>query len=117
MSDKNINMNQIAFVNPSFVDDEVPPRPVDVTGFPVTTSSSDETIAKWDRFDATGNPDPAGEYGVRSFSILGEVTVTYAVTNPDNSVATITGTLAVIAEDAVAGSMNFGRVINVPAVA
>jgi hypothetical protein len=112
---KSMGPNQIVFVAPTFLSEDG--SSVDVTGFPITVASADETKAVWGRFTPAGQPDEAGAYGVKSLLVLGSTDVTYAVTNPDGSLATLTGTITVENEEAATGSMNFSEPIDVPAAA
>lgn len=86
--------------------------PVDVTGFPITVASADETIAKWGKFDRDGRPNTEGEFAVESL-LVGSPSVSYAVTNPDGTVATKTGSLVIALDDAVNSALSFSDPIDV----
>lgn len=86
--------------------------PVDVTGFPITCRSLDDSIAKWDKFDRDGRRNPEGEFAVESLAV-GTVQVEYAVENPDLTVATKTGSVVIALDDAINSPLSFSEPIDV----
>lgn len=104
--------NQICFPVLDFLDADG--NPVNIEGFPVTVRSSDESMAVWRKFDATGHPDEAGLYGVQSLAV-GSPTLEYEIENPDKTKATKTGVLVIALDDAMNGPLTFSAPIDVPA--
>lgn len=102
--------SQIVFPILDFKDAEG--DPVDITGFPVAVDSMNPDIAVWDKFDRDGRRNPEGEYAVESLAV-GTATLNYSVTNPDNSVATKTGSLVIALDDAINSPLSFSEPIDV----
>lgn len=102
--------SQLRFPQLSFKDAQG--DPVALSALKLDFVSEDPSIVAWEKRNAAGAADPAGDDAAVAQGPLGKVVVHVTATNPDGTtVGPLDGELEIVPDDAASGDMSFGPAI------